>query len=114
MKMVEFKKSVGVEYILENVFDFEFKGEGVYKFCFDDRDVFKCEKVSENNIIWVSDENEILEEVISDWDEYEESDIKKLKEFISCSGFDDVNCNGVESFVNWYGEVNGDEYYYVK
>ena len=114
MKKVVFEKSVSVEYIIENVFSIDFKGEGVYKFSFDDRDVYKCEKVSDSNIVFVDDENEILEKVISDWDEVFESDVNKLKEFINCSGFDDVNNNGIEGYVNWYGEVNGEEYYYVK
>lgn len=112
MKEVVFEKSVSVDYIVKNVFSIDFKGEGVYKFSFDDRDVYKCEKVSDCNIVMVDDKNEILEKVIDD--EFSVEDIKKLMEFIDCSGFDDVNCNGVEGYVNWYGEVNGEEFYYVK
>lgn len=114
MKLVKFEKFVDENYIRENVYNFEYKGEGIYKFEFCDFGVCRWEKVSNNNEIEVMDENEIVKFVVGDSDDWELSDIKKLREFVYSGWEDDDLGNEDLRYILWLNECENEEFYWVK
>lgn len=108
MKVV-FEKSVGVEYIINNVFGFEFEGEGVYKFVGGSGEFYDCVKVSDSNVVEVMSVSDILDSIVDE--DFSEKDVNKLKEFVY-SDFDD---DGEKMrYYCVYGEDQFEEFYYVK